>query len=44
MLLDEVASETEEFHTQSHTYPFPSSKLSIKFSVLDNARSFFCYF
>ena len=36
MLLDEVASETEEFHTQSHTYTFPSSKLSIEFSVLDN--------
>ena len=44
MLLDEVASQTEEFHTQGNTYPFPSSKLSIEFSVLDNARSLFCYF
>ena len=44
MLLDEVATETEEFHTQGHTYPLPSRKLSIEFSVLDNARSCFCYF
>ena len=41
MLLDEIDSETKEFHTKGHTYPFPSSKLSIEFSVLDNARSFF---
>ena len=44
MFLDEVASETEEFHTQGHTYPFHSSKLSIEFSVLDNARSFLFIF
>ena len=44
MLFDEVASETEEFHTQSHTYAFPSSKLSIEFSVLDYARSFLFIF
>ena len=43
MLLDEVASESEEFHTQGHAYPFPSSKLSIEFSVLDNARSFLLF-
>ena len=43
MLLDEVASQTEEFHTQGHTYPFPSSKLSIEFSVLDNARNFLLF-